>query len=205
MTTALEKGLALPNDLLLGPALDRAREAERSGLPIHQPITQKEQNKINMRNVGHSSYNMLGRPGLSQMNKFKAICLHRSRFKYKDKYPSNGNHLMYTPEQERRIFNITAQDATIGAMLDGALDLNLGKCHAARQINRLGEAEGVACIVNDPKRLLLIQQSAALSQSMAQLIRGRAAAKKNKGVVKAKKAAAKQALHEEESGVQQLL
>jgi hypothetical protein len=205
MVTALEKGLVLPGELTPGTALDRAREAERNGAPATHQMTQKEQNKINMRDVGHSSYSRLGRPGLSQMEKFKAICLHRSRFERKDKYPSRGTDLMCTADQERRIFNITPQDATIGAMLDGVLDINLGKRHAARQINLLGEAEGVACIVNDPKRLLLLQQAATLSQSMAHLKQSRAAAKKNKGAAKSKKAAEKQAAENAESGVQELL
>jgi hypothetical protein len=90
-------------------------------------------------------------------------------------------------------------------MLDGVLDVNLGKRHAARQINLLGKAKGVACIVNDPKRLLLLQQAATLSQSMAHLKQSRAAAKKNKGAAKSKKAAEKQAAEDAESGVQELL
>jgi hypothetical protein len=112
---------------------------------------------------------------------------------------------MCTADQERRIFNITPQDATIGAMLDGVLDVNLGKQHAARQINLLGEAEGVTYIVKDPKRLLLLQQAPTLSQSMAHLKQSRAAAKKNKGAVKSKKAAEKQATEDAESGVQEFL
>jgi hypothetical protein len=103
------------------------------------------------------------------------------------------------------MFNVTPRDFSIGAMLDGALAINAGKRHAARTINLLGESEGVACIVNVPKRLLLLQQAATLSESMASLLQSRAAAKVGKGAGRAKKAAAKQASEAEETPVVQLL
>jgi hypothetical protein len=153
MTKALEKGLVLPDDLSPRAALDRAAEAGMlSSDPPPRPILQLEQNKLNMRDVGHSSYDKLGRPGLSPEEQFKAMCRHRSRFARDDPLPSRGLHLMHSADQERRIFNVTARDFSIGAMLDGALLINAGKRHAARTINLLGESEGVACIVNDPKR-----------------------------------------------------
>jgi hypothetical protein len=206
MTKALEKGLVLPDDISPRAALDRAAEAGMlSSDPPPRPVSQLEQNKLNMRDVGHSSYNKLGRPGLSPEEQFKAMCRHRSRFARDDPLPSRGLHLMHSADQERRIFNVTARDFSIGAMLDGALLINAGKRHGARTINLLGESEGVACIVNDPKRLLLLQQAATLSESMASLLQSRAAAKEDKGAGRAKKAAAKLTSEAAELPILQLL
>jgi hypothetical protein len=157
MTKALEKVMVVPDNLSPRAALDRAAEAGvLSSDPPPWPISQLEQTKLNMRDVGHSSYNKLGRPGLPPEEQFKAMCCHGSRFARNDPLPPRGLHLMHSADQERRIFNFTARDFSIGAMLDGTLLINAGKLHAACTINLLGESEGVVCIVDDPKRLLLL-------------------------------------------------
>ena len=50
-----------------------------------------------------------------------------------------------------------------------ALDHNLGKNLAARKMNMLGEVDGLACIVNDPKRLRKVKQASMLSSTIASI------------------------------------
>lgn len=152
-------------------------------------VDQKQQNKINMRDVGNFSYNLLGAPELSNTEKFKAACLHRSRFHRDDPGPSGYLDLCASPDQERLIFNVTAREYTIGAMLDGAIDINVGKGLSQRKLNLLGENEGMACVSNTPDRLRRLRQSSTLSASIEALKLSRMQAKKSRAAVKASKAA----------------
>jgi hypothetical protein len=193
MTKALEKGLVLPDDLSPRAALDRAAEAGMlSSDPPPRPISQLEQNKLNMRDVGHSSYNKL-RSNLKP-------CAATDRVSH--------TTTLFRPEActscTRQNKNVESSTSP-RAMLDGALLINAGKRHAARTINLLGESEGVACIVNDPKRLLLLQQAATLSESMASFVQSRAAAKEDEGAGRAKKASAKLTSEASELPILQLL
>ena len=80
MEVAAEKGLVRKDDLTPLSALDRARADGWSPTPSLSRNEQQDLNKINMKDVGNGSYNPLGAMGLTREEKWKAVCLHRSRF-----------------------------------------------------------------------------------------------------------------------------
>lgn len=81
--------------------------------------------------------------------------------------------LAISPDQERHILAVSTRDFSIGAMLDVALDVNIGKGLAARTLNLLGEVEGVACIANDPERMRRLRQARNISQTLVIMKRRR--------------------------------
>jgi uncharacterized membrane protein YgcG len=191
MDEAVRRGIALVEDIFPASALKRNR-AQQAALP-QVVLPQREQNKESMRDVGNYSYRITGKPGLPPQKQFEAACQFRARFAGKEAVPSSYLDLAFTPDQERVIFKISARDFSIGALLDTALDFNLGKGLAQRKINLLGELEGMACIVNTPERQRMLHQANQLGVSLAALkLSKREHAKKThieRGVAKARKAA----------------
>jgi hypothetical protein len=141
--------------------------------------------------IGHHNYNFRGPPGLTGEALFKAMCKHRSRLKGNS--VSSHADLAISPDQERHILTVTARDLSIGAMLDAALDINIGKGLATRKLNLLGEVEGVACIANDPERLRRLRQARNIGEAVASIKLSRLKKKEEKKKDKSGRSAAKEA------------
>ena len=146
MSMSVRQGVAESTDILPTQALERARFAQLSAPKKKQEQTNKER----VANAGLGSYKLFGESRCPK-ERFKHACLHRSRFA--GNKLSTHLDLHITPCQERIIMEANSLDFSIGSFLSSGLDVNIGKRLSSRQLNLLGEIDGVACIANSPERL----------------------------------------------------
>ena len=177
MAMSVRRGLADPSDTLPSQALAR-RPA-----PKAQPEPQRLINKRRVANAGLDSYKFSD-SALAPKERFKQMCLHRSRFAGNNL--SDHLDICTSPDQERIILKANARDLSIGSFLDSALDANVGKGLASRKLNLLGEIDGMACIVNSPERLRRLRQARHLQSALGGIKQTKATERKRK---KAKKQA----------------
>jgi hypothetical protein len=197
MDVAVSKGLANRDDLTPRAALERLRSEGRTVENPTSPAAQKQKNAQSMIDVGHHSYNFKGAPGLKGEALFKAMCLHRSRLSG-NTFSARCGDLAISPDQEIHILTLKSKDVGVGAMLDAALDVNIGKGLATRKLNMIGEVDGVACIANDPLRMRRLRQVVNITSSIEDIKAGRAKLKQAQKAEKVKGKAAKQAKRDAE-------
>mmetsp|Transcript_39631 Transcript_39631/g.77985 ORF Transcript_39631/g.77985 Transcript_39631/m.77985 type:complete len:306 (+) Transcript_39631:277-1194(+) len=176
METCVQNKIALSSDLTPSEALLRLSETESRAVPL----VQKDANRESMVPADLRSYDMFGGVQFNaccenkekvcesclaqRYQAFKNACLYRSRFTGNKR--DKSSLLFVSPHQERSFFDANARDLSIGAFLDIALDVNLGKGLASRKLNLLGEIDGVAGIVNSEEGLRRRRQAAALATSL---------------------------------------
>jgi hypothetical protein len=156
-----------------------------------------------MQGVNNHSYSRFGGPGLTNREKYIKACQSRSR--------EFGNILSshidveISPDQQREILKACPRSLTIGAMMGGALDINLGKGLAQRKFNLIGELEGMACIANSAARIKRLRQAATLETAQEALKLARKNERASKKGAKIAQAARKKAEQEEISPILELL
>jgi hypothetical protein len=189
MLNAVERNLAEVTDLTPATAIKRLCAAAPQ---LDKEQDQRSRNKNKLSEVGNFTYNIHGRhghtddktgePTVAQLEKFASMCLHCNRFG--SGIPSAFLDLEISPDQERNVLQLSARDMSIGAMLNSALDFNIGKGLAARKLNQLGEIDGVGCITNSPERLRRLRQAANLARGLEETKLSRAKERKRKAVEK---------------------
>lgn len=86
------------------------------------------------------------------------MCQYRSRFKGNDATGFLAAGVEVTSQQQQKYFNPIANDTKIGAILQGPLQVVVGKGLSSRKLNSLGEIDGVACIANSEERVMRLHQ-----------------------------------------------
>jgi hypothetical protein len=209
MDKAVEQGLALVDDMTPAPAIKRAREMQLASPSLPKP-SQVEQNRKSMESVGNGSYSRLGPAESSNKEKFEHAIRHRNRMLGQSDnntthcLPSAHLDLCITTDN-KKIMELTARDLSIGAMMTGAIKVNMGKGLAARKLNLLGEIDGVACIVNCPDRLRRLKQAGLLSTSFDALNLARETARTTRAAAKSAKDATRKAASEVQAPIIDLL
>lgn len=220
METCVQNNIALQSDLTPSDALRRLHQAS-PGPPKASaaPQSQKEQNRASMVRVGLASYDIFSGQTFTSCCKdkdvvcdvcfqqreaaFSEVCLQRSR--NAGNTPSKSLLLCASPDQERAIFAANARDVSIGAFLDSALDVNLGKGLASRKLNLLGEIDGVAGIVNSEEGLRRRRQAAQLARSLEAIKLSKQQLKNRQKKDKQVKAAARKEKLQKEAPIFKLL
>lgn len=106
------------------------------------------------------------------------MCQHRSRFKGNDATGFLAAGVEFTSQQQQKYFTPIANDTKIGAILQGPLQVVVGKGLSSRKLNSLGEIDGVACIANSEERVMRLHQRQQLEGMVATLKSLKAADKK---------------------------
>lgn len=95
--------------------------------------------------------------------------------------------------------------AAIGGLLEEAMLPSGGRGRATHRHNQFGEAEGSACIANEPGRLLLLHQETMLRAALEEIKGSKQASQDAKKATKSKKKAIKAAKRHEDAKFRDLL